>query len=170
MHVRFAIILLVTMIPHTFLTAHAQGPETAREFLLKVYQNYGKNGQGVNITGKSGKKVFESSLRSLARRDIAVNGPNQVGVIDADPICGCQDWAGIHDLAIDLEPIDASHTRAHVNFSLSEAKDFRSLDFELVRERGSWRIWNIIDRTDPKAALDLRAELEKDIHSLAQKR
>jgi hypothetical protein len=168
MHVRFAIVLLAAAFPGSYSTTNAQGPESARQFLSNVYQHYGKNGHGVNLTGKSGRKVFASSLRSLARQDISVNGSHQVGVLDGDPVCACQDWDAIHDLSIDLQPVDANHSRAHVSFSLSAGKDRRNLDFELVRERGTWRIWNIVDHSDPKAAFDLRAELEKDIRQVLQ--
>jgi hypothetical protein len=37
----------------------------------------------------------------------------------------------------------------------------------LVTEHGSWRIWNVVDRSDPAIVIDLRAELAKDIRSLA---
>jgi hypothetical protein len=35
-----------------------------------------------------------------------------------------------------------------------------------VPERGQWRIYDILDQSDPKAPFDLRKELEKDIASL----
>lgn len=168
MSVRFAIALLSATFPITNALAPAQEPVSARDFLTSVYRHYEKNGKGVSLTGKSGEDTFASSLRELALRDAEANGPDQVGVLDGDPVCACQDWEGIYNLSIDLEPVDASHSSAHVHFSLSQGKDERNLDLDLVRERESWRIWNIVDRTDPKSVFDLRAALEKDLHELEQ--
>ena len=35
----------------------------------------------------------------------------------------------------------------------------------LVPEGGQWRIWDILDKSDPKAPFDLRVELEKEIRA-----
>jgi hypothetical protein len=66
---------------------------------------------------------------------------------------------------------DANRALAGVSFALSAPKsrtrdDFRKLEITLVPERGQWRIYNIVDESDPKAPFDLRRELEKDIASL----
>ncbi|MDE3202340.1 MAG: DUF3828 domain-containing protein [Acidobacteriota bacterium] len=168
MRLRFAILLLGIACLDFGFRILAQQPQTARQFISDLYKHYGKNGRGVNLTGKSGRNFFASSLRTLAHRDAFANGPHQVGVLDSDPVCSCQDWDSIQNLSIDLQPVDVTHSMAHVRFSLSPGKDSRDLDLELVRERGAWRIWNIVDHTNPNAVFDLRAALRKEIRELSQ--
>jgi len=38
----------------------------------------------------------------------------------------------------------------------------------LASEHGAWRIWDIVDNSDPKAPFALRDELKKEIAAYAQ--
>jgi len=40
----------------------------------------------------------------------------------------------------------------------------------LAPEKRSWRVWDVLDRSDSKAEFDLRRELEKEIASIRAKR
>ena len=86
--------------------------------------------------------------------------------MDGDPVCGCQDWDGIFNLDIDIRLLNRDRADAAVSFSLFEPPslpDKRSLVVTLVRERGQWRIYDILDRSDPKALFALRKALQKEI-------
>jgi len=100
-------------------------------------------------------------------------GPGEVGVLDGDPLCGCQDWDGIFDLKIDLHDLKANTAEASVSFALfkdAKPQDKRSLVITLAPEKRSWRVWDVLDRSDSKAEFDLRRELEKEIASIRAKR
>lgn len=148
-----------------------QDAESAREFLQSVYARYLKNGPGVEIGGAHAGQYLHSSLIALIREDARlVEG---VGVLDGDPLCGCQDWDGIFDLNIDVHEPRAGRAEAHVSFALfarAKPEDMRSLVITLAQERGGWRVWNVVDRSDAKAVFDLRKELEKEIRSTRAKR
>jgi len=90
-----------------------------------------------------------------------------VPAIDFDPICGCQDWEGIWDLRIDLHAVDPQRATAIVTFSLAapkgRAKDsYRKMDITLVPEQGRWRIFDIVDESDPANIVALRKLLQDD--------
>jgi len=150
----------------------AQDAASAKTFLASVYARYSKNGPGVEIAGPRARRYLHSSLVALIRKDAeAVEG---VGVLDGDPLCGCQDWDGIYDLKIDVHEPKAGKAEASVTFALFEpakAEDRRSLMITLAQENGAWRVWNVVDRSDAKAQFDLRRELGNEIRvRSAQKR
>lgn len=152
---------------------YAQDQASAQAFLQSMYKHYGKGGNGVNTDGPKAHLYFSKPLLALLRADQKIVGPDEVGVLDGDPVCGCQDWDALHDLKIALTPIDPAavnpaQLKASVSFALfgSEAaheQSLRSLEMTLVSQGGQWRIDNILDRSDPKAPFDLRAELQKEV-------
>lgn len=163
--------------------ACAQDADGAKRFVESLYRRYDHHGPGVDFSGAKGRNTFDASLNALMDTDAKAVGPNEVGVLDGDPICGCQDWEGIWDLKIAMQMQSESRAKAAVSFALFAPKtgsniragagadrDLRSLEMTLVRESSGWRIDNIVDKSDPKHPFDLRAELEKEIRDLKQTR
>lgn len=150
--------------------ARGQDAHSARQFLAFVYEHYANHGKGIDFSGSMAPNYFDVSLDALMDADVKAVGPNEVGVLDGDPICSCQDWDGIWNLKIDLQMLKDGHARAAVSFALFAPQaggdsNLRSLEMTLVPEGGQWRIWDILDKSDPKAPFDLRAELEKEIRT-----
>lgn len=159
----FALLILLTA---PAIPAVAQDAASARTFLQSVYALYAKNGKGATLTSR----YYDSTLLRLVTTDNKLNA-GEIGVLEGDPICDCQDWAGIWDLKIEVERQGQSQALANVTFALTapngrKQADLRKLQITLVQERGQWRIYDILDESDPKAPFDLRKELEKDIASL----
>lgn len=164
----FALALLISVTAPA-IPAAAQDAASAKTFLQSVYALYAKNGKGATLTGR----YYDSTLLRLVATDDKLNA-GDIGVLEGDPVCGCQDWKGIWDLAIEVQMETPARILAHVTFALSAPKarrkdDLRKLEITLVPERGQWRIYNILDQSDPKAPFDLRKELEKDIASLSKR-
>jgi hypothetical protein len=143
----------------------------AKAFLTSVYKHYGTGGIGVDTVGPDAGRYFHSSLVALLRADQKAASP-EVGAIDGDPVCACQDWNGVWNLAIDVKietPVsDAARATAKVSFYLSDPKDnpkdsLRKLSIRLAAENGAWRIYDIADETDPTAPFALRKALQDDI-------
>ena len=161
----FSLTLLIALaVPP--IPAAAQDAASAKTFLQSVYALYSKNGKGATLTSR----YYDSTLLRLVATDNKLNA-GDIGVLEGDPVCGCQDWKGIWDLKIETQMQGPSHALADVSFALSAPKgrtkdDLRKLQITLVPERGQWRIYNILDESDPKTLFDLRGELEKDIASL----
>ena len=94
-----------------------------------------------------------------------------MGVLDGDPLCGCQDWDGIFGLKIDVHEPKAGKAEALVSFAVfkdAKPQDVRSLLITLAQEKGAWRVYNVVDRSDTKAVFDLRDALEKEIRELSK--
>jgi hypothetical protein len=150
--------------------------DAAKAFLTSVYKHYGTGGIGVDSVGPAATRYFHSSLVALLRADQKAASP-EVGAIDADPVCACQDWNGIWDLAIevniDTPDHDAARATAKLSFYLSDPKDnpkdsLRKLSIKLAAENGGWRIYDITDETDPTAPFALRKALQDDIASYSR--
>ena len=143
--------------------------DAAKAFLVSVYKHYGAGGIGVDSVGPDAPRYFHSSLVALLRADQKAASPD-VGAIDADPVCACQDWNGIWNLVIDVKIDAPDHATAKVTFYLADPKDnlkdsLRKLDIALAAENGAWRIYDIADQTDPTEPFALRKALRDDIAS-----
>jgi hypothetical protein len=161
----FSLTLLIALaVPP--IPAAAQDAASAKTFLQSVYALYSKNGKGATLTSR----YYDSTLLRLVTTDNKLNA-GDIGVLEGDPVCGCQDWEGVWDLNIEIQMVSPNRALADVSFARSAPKgrtkdDLRKLKYTLVLERGQWRIYNILDESDPKTLFDLRGELEKDIASL----
>lgn len=153
------------------VSSHAQDAASAKAFLVNVYSHYEKGGQGIELDGPQSSRYFHSSLIALEKADVKANGPDNVPAMDADPICGCQDWEGIWNLAIDVRIVSTQRALANVSFDLFNPKnrpagESSKLQFTLVKENGGWRIWDILDESDPKDEVAVRKLLRDDLASL----
>ncbi len=145
----------------------ASDAASARSFFQSIYRNYGKNGKGIDPLSPAGARVFDRSFRALVRADARAAGPGQVGVVDFDILCACQDWDNIRDLTVTLRPSEDSITTADVSFGLGDSPDARrKIEVALVRIQGEWRIDNVIDRSDPANPFDTRAAILRELDEL----
>lgn len=164
----------MVVVPAVWLPA--QQSDSPKTFLASIYRHYQHGGRGIDITGRSASRFFSASLLALVQADAKAAGAENVGALDADPLCACQDWEGIWNLQIDVNELTRGqtpepaprHAEVEVSFSLSpprkHSKDaFRKLAIKLVFERGGWKIDHIADRTNPKNLFALRKALTDDI-------
>jgi hypothetical protein len=150
-------------------SSSAQDADSAKTFLTGVYHHYEHEGLGIEAFGPHGNLYFHSSLLALMLEDQKAASPD-VGAIDGDPICACQDWDGVWDLKIDVSIDAPDRATAAVTFALSAPQDrpkdsLRKLTITLTAENGEWRIYDILDNTDPSAPFALRKALQQDIVS-----
>ena len=165
-------VVLVCLIASS-ITLYAQDAASAKSFLGSLYRQYGKGGKGVALSGPQARKVFHPSLLALMRADEKANGPDQVGVLDGDPLCSCQDWDALRDLKIDVDSPVAGRTVARVSFALFAGKDGipedrRKLEIILMSQQEQWRVWDVLDRSEPGHPFALRAELTRDLRTLKE--
>jgi hypothetical protein len=169
---RFGLITLLCLLPFV-AQASAQDAASAKSFLESLYRLYGKGGKGVALSGPQARRVYDVALLALMRADEKANGPDQVGVLDGDPLCSCQDWDALRDLKITVETPVAGRALARVSFALFAAKgggpeDRRRLEITLAGKQGQWRVYDVVDRSEAEHAFALRAELSKDLKALHQ--
>ena len=156
------------------LPAMAQDENAAKQFVAALYQRYNDHKTTANYDWDKldGKPIYHSTLKRLMDEDAKANGPDQVGVLDSDPICGCQDWEGMYQLKVDVIDTQPDRVTLAAQFALTKPKagekpDMRTVELTLVSEEGAWRVWDVVDRSDQEAPFVLRTALEQDIRSLA---
>jgi hypothetical protein len=75
-------------------------------------------------------------------------------------------------LKIHVRESELGRAEAFVSLALFEnakPEDMRSLMITLTQEKGAWRIYDVLDRSDPKAPFHLRAALVNEIKTRARK-
>jgi hypothetical protein len=134
--------------------ARATEPESAKAFLHRVYAPYVAGDMSVAPTGKAAPAIFDARLTALIRKDQR-HAREEVGALDGDPICDCQDFEPLKSLSIVVRPADPKHASATVRF----VNGIRSvsLTYRLSAVRSGWRVADIGSEDMPS----LVAYLEK---------
>ena len=133
---------------------HAAGQDTrsASQFVTGLYGAY--HGHGPDYLGAQAAEVFSPRLLKLIRRDQAL-AKGEVGALDGDPICNCQDFrlGAMVDVKVAMtRPGEAKATARFRNFGKPQA-----VRLDLVAVNGAWRVDNIHEDGTP----DLVAYLQK---------
>jgi len=150
-------------------TQSTQIIESAKQFVEHLYSLYGPSADPPNLFERNATQAFDPSLIALARADAKAAKPD-VGVLDYDPVCNCQDTdVKFPNLKIMIRPIDASRTEASVSFT-GYSNERNQILLTLVEEQGDWRIYNIEDLPGSSPHADLRSMLEKDIRELSREK
>jgi hypothetical protein len=116
--------------------AAAQDLGQAKAFVTGLYAAYGKD-PGPDYLGKQAKEVWSPALLALMRREAASTPKDEVGALDGDPICNCQDYE-ITSVDTKVTATGATTARADVFFLNLGRRQLVSLDLVLVGRR--WRV------------------------------
>jgi hypothetical protein len=171
---RFCTIVLCVAAIRFGNLSRAQDATSAKAFLQNVYRHYQggyrNESSGIDFDGPRASLYFHSSLLALEKADVKANSPD-IQAIDWDPVCGCQDWDGIWSLKVEVHMENPQRARADVSFVLSDPKNnptdaTRVLQITLMSEQRGWRIYDILDRSDPKSTFSVRKLLENDLANL----
>lgn len=132
----------LTALACMFVLAHpsrAQDARSAEPFLRQVYAQYKAGGTPIDPTGPDARTIYDPALLALILTDRkAVNG--EAGVLDADPICACQDY-DIKTIKLSVRSKGAGRAEATASFhNLGQATVVR---FDLSSVGGNWRIADI---------------------------
>lgn len=107
----------------------------AKAFTLKLYEAYEHGAP--DYLGPMRREVFSARLLRLIRRDQQLTPRGDVGALDGDPICDCQDPGGLSNVQVSVQPAGPSKARASVGFDLDGR---RTAVLDLVAENGAWRV------------------------------
>lgn len=149
---RFAILLVAISLARA--AAWGQEADSAEVFLRNLYQPY-NTGKAVNPAGALAPSIFEPGLLALIRRDQAL-AHGEIGKLDHDPICNCQDYEALTALTIAVALESHKTARAKVSF-LNGIEPF-TVEFQLLRVNGKWRIYDIRERYIPSLRKFLQSE------------
>jgi len=149
----------------------AQDVAVAEALLKDIYSHYQNGGEGIAFDGPHASNYFHSSLLELEKADVKATEPGSSPAINWDPICGCQYWDGIWNLDIELQVDSPEQIIANVSFALADPKNnptdaTRKLQITLMTESGSWRIYDILDKSHPQSTTSVREVLKKELAKL----
>jgi hypothetical protein len=165
-----AIVLSVSSILPCY-QIRAQDVAAADALLRNIYSHYKNGGEGIALDGTNASNYFHSSLLDLERADLKATEAGSSPAINWDPICGCQYWNGIWNLDIGFQVDDPKRIIANVSFALADPKKnspdaTRKLQITLADESGSWRIYDILDKSHTQSTISVRQVLKNALVKL----
>ena len=134
--------------------AHAQDTASARLFLQHIYADY----SNPDLTHQSQRqdKFYSPQLYRLIAADRRGH-PGDVGRLDGDPICDCQDPGNPGELKVQSITFSSLHpTTLKATVAFTIVKDRRTVTFSLIHTTTGWRIDDISTTETPSLRLLLR--------------
>lgn len=128
--------------------AHSSNLSDARAFVRGLYVSY-TSPTPPSFLGSSAPQVFSPALLALIRRDQAL-AAGEVGVLDHDPLCACQDIT-LSNLQVRGRKISPYEARFHVHFDNDGRPTDVVLDLVLLND-GKWRVADV--RNDKMRSLE----------------
>jgi hypothetical protein len=140
----------VTLVLAAALLA-APAAESPRAFVERLYAGY--RDPDYDPLARP-DRIFAAPLVAEIRRDWKLSR-DEVGYMDADPLCQCQDAAGLKAAIGDVRPSAgrAGTVRVRIDFGGSDRRDLR---LKLIRTAAGWRIADIATADEPSLLAGLK--------------
>lgn len=126
------------------LLAAAPPAETPQAFVERLYAGYRDPDYDPLAHPR---RIFAPSLVAAIREDSRLSR-DEVGYMDADPLCQCQDAAGLRPTLREVRRTTRSTATAHVRLDLA-GSDHRDLRLRLVRTAAGWRVADVVTADEP---------------------
>jgi hypothetical protein len=119
--------------------AGTQTPAGPQAFIRRIYAGYARNNYD---SLRRVDLIFSPQLAAAIRRHEHL-AKGEVGYLDGDPLCGCQDHGKLtaRIRALNLPSRTSAIASMHVDFGTGETSDFR---LKLVLGRNGWRVADIV--------------------------
>ena len=111
----------------------------AKAFIKSVYAAYGQADSGSSL-GKRADGIFAPGLLSAIRADQTAHA-GEVGRLDHDPLCDCQDSDGLRVAGVDVAQAGEGRADAAVRVSLGGL--VKAVRLRLVGGAGGWRVADV---------------------------
>jgi hypothetical protein len=136
---------------------------SARAFVEKLYSHYPSkpgNRSAFDPAGKNAGQVFDPAMIAAFREDTRL-AHGEVGFVDSDPLCQCQDDSGLKWSIASATLTSPNAADVVVNLEYPSDKVTIALTLHLVPVNDAWRIHDL-SAGDVKSYLDdlLRANKE----------
>ena len=131
------------------LAPGAAQAETARAFLDRVYAGY--TGEDFNPL-EHPENYFAAPLTGEIRKD---SSGGEVGYLDGDPLCDCQDVSGLKPRIerVRMRGKGAADARVLLDFG---TPDQRTVSLQLVLTKHGWRVADVATKDEPSLLKALR--------------
>ena len=117
--------------------AGAQSLGDARAFVTDLDRAYGRAPEP-DYLGPRARRGFSPRLLGLIRQDER-DARGEVGALDGDPICDCQDPEGIRLVALELASSGPGRAEARAQVRFAGARR-EAITLDLVGIGGRWRV------------------------------
>jgi hypothetical protein len=127
------------------LAGSAPDVNAARAFIVKLYSHYPapRNGPSFLPTEKNAPDVFDAGMIALFREDTRL-AKGEVGFVDADPICMCQDDSGLKPKLVSVAMQGPNAATAVVDLRYPDSGNKPNLlTLHLVVVKGEWRVYDL---------------------------
>ena len=138
--------------------ARAQSLPEAQSFVTELYSAYQRQ-PGPDYLGKQIAQVFAPDLVALIKREAASVPKGDVGALDGDPICDCQDWQ-ISKVEVTVSAPTPGAASAEVRFQ--NAGEPRQVRLDLVPVQGHWRVGDVHTPDMPSLAKMLQDRIAQN--------
>ncbi|HTT96832.1 MAG TPA: DUF3828 domain-containing protein [Rhizomicrobium sp.] len=128
-------------------------PASAEQFLRGLYAKYIPNGKPTPFVYPDAKTIADPAMMALLKRDRDKSN-GEVGAMDSDPICNCQDWGSIKVTSVQVTMRGKDEANADVTFK--DLGEVEKIQFALVWTKDAWRIHDIGDKDTPSLVTYLK--------------
>lgn len=118
--------------------------ETPRAFVEHLYAGYR---HAAFSPLKNPERIFAPRLLAAIEEDSRL-AQGEVGYLDGDPVCQCQDAAGLKAAITSVKPQGPDKATVRVSIRLQGYRP-RPATLSLVRTRAGWRIADIASADEP---------------------
>lgn len=125
--------------------AVAAGTEGAEDFVRALYADVA-DPAFASLSGDDAPGVYSASAWAAIQAANERRG-SEMGPLDADPLCRCQDPTGMTLQAVTVTQTDVDRADAAVELMQDGAQTSTTLN--LLRENGEWRVDNVTPEGDP---------------------
>ncbi|MCF2515525.1 YbjP/YqhG family protein [Sphingomonas sp. G124] len=125
------------MIPIALLIAASAPVESPAAFVRRVYAGYSHSGYNPLTIPE---QVFAPALTAAIQRD---SSSGEVGYLDGDPLCDCQDYDRISAKILSIRQPNAYSADARIHVKLGP-KEMRDLRLSLILTASGWRIADVV--------------------------
>lgn len=126
------------------LVAAAPVAETPKAYMERVYASYRKKDFS---PFDHPERYFAPKLLAAIKEDARL-AKGEVGYVDGDPICQCQDTAGLHSKVVRVTAQGPAKALAEVILDFTDSTA-RRVRFSLVRTNAGWRIADVSSADEP---------------------
>jgi hypothetical protein len=132
------------MILLAFLMAAAPAAETPKAYMQRLYSSYRQKDFS---PFDHPERYFAPKLLAAIREDARL-AEGEVGYVDGDPVCQCQDTAGLHASITRVSWQRRDKALVYVSIGFTGDKP-RPTTYTLVRTSAGWRIADISSADEP---------------------
>jgi hypothetical protein len=141
------------------LAASAAQPETPTAFMERLYASYRQRDYS---PFRHPDRVFAPRLVRAIAEDARLS-KGEIGYVEADPVCQCQDTDGLHAAVRKVTADGPSRATAEVVLDFTDSTP-RRVKFSLVRTTAGWRIADVSSADEPSFLRGIEASNRKARH------